>query len=470
MTTTEPKTSPSVIRSLIALVLGSFVLRTAAGAMGENIQFYFNYINDAVYAANHPLHAIAGLGNVTEISYEISAFIITIFFVAEVIGAPIFGTWSDKYGRKLFIIFGPLFGAIAVQLTAMTTILWVLAVTRVLEGLSTAANAPASLGYIADATSHAPKLRARVVGFFELATVAGFGAGTFVGGQIFRAFGEASVLFGIPFTSPAFAVNALIYLLSLAILWLGMGEAREFHHAKPASNSHGTWSHYWRILQSPRVATFVPAWIAINAVLGIFINLTAQLLTDKQRFQDQLLMGRFDSAAASNLRGTYVVFFLVGIIIWSFYFARLKKPTVMLVGILGLFVSCFLLFVINHQASLDAPLVMPLALLLIVSIMVQSGFTPAAVVHLADITEDFVEDRGVIMGLYSVFLGVGQAIGVIGGRFADWRGWDGAILLIFLCGIFAAAFLIPLYHSEAKIAANGKTSVVSPKPSDSLGD
>jgi hypothetical protein len=71
------------------------------------------------------------------------------------------------------------------------------------------------------------------------------------------------------------------------------------------------------------------------------------------------------------------------------------------------------------------------------------------------------------MGLYSVFLGVGQAIGVIGGPFADWRGVDGIILLIFLFGAIAAAFLIPLYRSEARLAANGNSS--APTASNSLG-
>ena len=36
-----------VYRSLVAVILGSFILRMAAGAMGQNIQFYFNAIHQA---------------------------------------------------------------------------------------------------------------------------------------------------------------------------------------------------------------------------------------------------------------------------------------------------------------------------------------------------------------------------------------------------------------------------------------
>jgi MFS family permease len=458
----------SLVRSLVALILGTLVLRAAAGAMGENIQFYFNYINEATRSLSHPLHLIAGLGNVSEISYTVGAFIITIFFAAEVIGAPLFGAWSDRYGRKLFIIFGPLFGALAVQLTAVTTVLWLLAVTRVLEGLSTASNAPASLGYIAEATSHAPKLRARVVGLFEVATIAGMAVGLVLGGALWRSFGQAAVVFGIPLTSPAFAINSVIYILSLIILWFGLSEAHEFKRSQRITNNNGTWRHYWQLVRNPRVESFVPAWIAINAVIGVFINLTARLLTDKQNFPDQLLMGGFDSFETGVLRGTYLGFFVLGVLLWSLFFAAMKKTTVMLIGIGGLFLTCLFLILINHQPSLDAPLVLPLAILLVFSIMVQSGFTPAAVVHLADITEEYTEDRGVIMGLYSVFLGVGQAIGIIGGPFADWRGVDGIILLIFLLGVFAAAFLIPLRRSEAKIEES--KILHARKPGQSFGE
>ena len=113
---------PHLIRSLAALIVGSLLLRAAAGAMGENIQFYFNAIHQAALNPHHPLRLLANAPHVYEISYALGGLIIGTFFAAELIGAPLFGAWSDKYGRKLFIIFGPLFGAIAVQITAMTTV------------------------------------------------------------------------------------------------------------------------------------------------------------------------------------------------------------------------------------------------------------------------------------------------------------------------------------------------------------
>ncbi len=460
MTQSDPQrpAAPHLIRSLIALIVGSLLLRAAAGAMGENIQFYFNAIHDAAQNPNHPLRVIAGAGNVYDITYTMGGIIIGTFFAAELIGAPLFGAWSDRYGRKLFIIFGPLFGAIAVQITAMTTLVWLLIFTRLLEGLSTASNAPATLGYIAEATAHSPRLRSRVVGFFEIATIGGIAVGFSAGGWLWRHFGSPVIVAGIPLTSPAFALNALIYIASLLILWFGMHEMRERNRAVAATTSaREVWSHYWKIVSNPRVAGFAPAWIAINAVLGVWINLTARVLTDKSLAKfgmgNQMLVGQFDSLEAGNIRAAYAVVFVVGILLWSISFAVWKKTTVMLVGTGGLFLTCVFLLALNHQPSLSAPLVLPLALLLVVSIVIQSGFTPAALAHLADITEDHVTDRGAIMGLYSVFLGLGQFIGAsIGGPFVDWRGADGIVVVTALLGLAAAVLLVRLHVQESHLA------------------
>jgi MFS family permease len=448
---------------MVALIIGSLLLRAAAGAMGENIQFYFNAIHDAALTPTSPLRLLVGARHVYPISYAMGGAIIASFFVAELLGSIVLGAWSDRVGRKFFIIFGPLFGAVAVLITSLTTVIWLLVFTRLLEGLSTASNAPATLGYIAETTSHSEKLRTRVVGFYEIATIGGMALGFSLGGWLWHNFGMAAIVAGIPLTSPAFALNAVIYLASLVILWFGIHEVREKKQVVKKATSMGqTLKSYWRILSSPRVAGFAPSWIAINAVLGIWINLSARILTDKTGRPGQLLVGLFDSFRAGNVQAAYAAFFIVGILIWSLAFAHVRRNTAMLIGTGGLFASCLLMFGINHQLSLSAPLVLPLSILLVVSIMVLSGFTPAALAHLADITEDYVEDRGAIMGLYSVFLGLGQFIGAsLGGVFVDWLGADGMILFNILLGALAAFLLLRLRGVENRAAASHTPGVAN---------
>ena len=453
----ENPTPAHLTRSLAAVIVGSLLLRAAAGAMGENIQFYFNAIHEAALSPTHPLRLVTAARHLYPISYTLGGIIIGAFFAAELIGAPLFGAWSDRYGRKLFIIFGPLFGALAVQITAMTTIVWLLIFTRLLEGLSTASNAPATLGYLAEATAGSHRLRSRVTGLFEVATIGGIALGFSLGGLLWRHFGTAAIVAGIPLTSPAFALNSLIYLASLLVLWFGMSDLRPStprSGSRPIEGASEQWRHYWRIVSSPRVAGFAPAWIAINAVLGVWINLIPRVLTDKTRFPHQLLVGKFDSFQAGNIVAAYALVFVLGIALWTVLFPHVKRFKVMLIGVGGLLASCLLIFALNREPALDAPLVLPLAGLLFLSIMVQSGFTPAALAHLADITEEHAGDRGAIMGLYSVFLGLGQFLGAsIGGPFVDWMGADGVVLITTLFGLIAGGLLLRLFAHEARLPA-----------------
>jgi len=442
-----------LILSFTGLLLGSLLLRAAAGAMGENIQFYFNAINDAARDPNHPLRTLVH-ANVYPISYALGGIIIATFFAAELLGALVLGGASDRYGRKPFIVLGPLFGAVAVQITALTTSLFLLVITRLLEGLSTATSSPATLAYIADITEDDPKLRARLVGFFEVVTIAGVAAGFSLGGWLWRQFGAPVVFFGLPLTSPAFAINALFYLVALLILWFGVAESRTpEHRAKAAGASmRQTLSDYWKTFRSPEVAGFAPAWIAVNAVLGVWINLSARLLTDQRAFPGQLLVGHFNSMQAGNVRAIYAAFFVLGIAAWSLVYAGMRKTTVMLIGVGGLFLTCLTMFLINAQPALTAPLVLPLSVLLVISILVQSGFTPAALAHLADITLQHTDTRGAIMGLYSVFLGLGQFLGAsLGGPFVDWLGADGMILFTALLGVVAGVLVLRLRRTEPPV-------------------
>ena len=454
MTENEIKDIPKsvFIRSFLSIILGTMLLRAAAEAMGVNIQFYLNQIHDAAIHPNSPLRSIVGANHVYPVSYTVGAFIIASFFITELTGSLFFGSLSDRFGRKLFIVLGPLLGAIAVQITAMTTIIWLLVFTRLLEGLSTATNAPATLGYIAEYSSHSEKFRTRIVGFFEIATIGGGALGFMLGGWLWHLFGYPKVIQGITLTSVAFSVNAVIYLASLVIYWVGVYERRKAHPKQGDSPSgKETLKKYWQIVKTPRVASFAPAWIAINGVQGVLLILTARVLTDQSKRSQQLLSGHFNSVQAGYILAGLAVTFVIGILLWSFLAGNLKKIKAMMIGNGGLFVACIALFAINHQPSLNSPLILPFAILLILSVMVLSGFTPSALAHLANITEFHKTDRGAIMGLYSIFLGVGQLLGAgVGGPLVDWLAADGMILAIALFGLMSTVFLLLMWRVEKK--------------------
>src|SRR6516225_10024469 len=91
-----------LLTSLAAVIMGSLVLRVAAQTMSQMLQFYFTRISSEY----HPL------------SHTTTGLITASFFITELLGSPVFGAMSDRLGRKLFIILGPLFGIVAVQIPA----------------------------------------------------------------------------------------------------------------------------------------------------------------------------------------------------------------------------------------------------------------------------------------------------------------------------------------------------------------
>jgi MFS family permease len=71
-----------------------------------------------------------------------------------------------------------------------------------------------------------------------------------------------------------------------------------------------------------------------------------------------------------------------------------------------------------------------------------AGATPAALGLLADISESFPLDRGAIMGLYSVFLALGQIMGAfVGAAAAELWALDGILVATLL---LMAVALLPL--------------------------
>jgi len=80
----------------------------------------------------------------------------------------------------------------------------------------------------------------------------------------------------------------------------------------------------------------------------------------------------------------------------------------MLSSITGVYLACIALAGINHFGTSNPLLLVIWIVLLLVGVFAESSFAPAALAYLADISEDAAKDRGLLMGLYSVFLDWGN--------------------------------------------------------------
>jgi MFS family permease len=88
---------------------------------------------------------------------------------------------------------------------------------------------------------------------------------------------------------------------------------------------------------------------------------------------------------------------------------------------------------INQSGGADLINLAPWLVGLGVGLFVLSGATPAALGLLADISESFPADRGAVMGLYSVFLALGQIAGaLIGAAAAEAWAFNGILVATLL--------------------------------------
>jgi MFS family permease len=134
--------------------------------------------------------------------------------------------------------------------------------------------------------------------------------------------------------------------------------------------------------------------------------------------------------------------FFAGLFYWGNRFRRYRRTTIMAIGAAGGIVMVAAIFGLNHAETWGAIPRIGVGVVGAAGLFVLAGATPAALGMLADISEEHPLDRGVIMGLYSVFLAIGQVTGsLIGGGAAGWLGVDG--LLLASAGLLIVA-LLPL--------------------------
>lgn len=440
----SPAAEQPISRGLRVAIGSSFVLRLAGASTGLLLT---SYLRQVVHADANVIGVLAA-----------------VFYATELILAPVFGALSDLRGRKPFLVLGPLIGAVAVQIHPLTTIIAILAIGRLLEGLSTAANAPGTLGYLADATSgtgpKAAARRGRVMGLYEISFLVGLVGGGVLGGQLWEHIGVNG-----------FRLVSLIYLAGAAVLFFFVPEslpshAKE-HHERDRQAIEATehpvraliasrFNSYKQLLKEPALRSFVPAWIAINAVVGLWFTHVQPLMlrvpdqAGKETFSSQLLVGHLSASQVGIVQGIFGVTFVVGILLWSLLYARMRRTTIMLFSVGGLFIVCLAMLGINNNV-LPGPFGQwPLVPIMVIGVLLESGFTPVALAYLADISETRVEHRGVVMGLYSVFLGIGQFLGgSTGGLFIVGMGFNGLVLATALLGAVALSAVLWLRSKYA---------------------
>ena len=426
----EQKPDTISSRSVAPLLIGTFILRVNGGA--------------APIILGRLLAQLS-----LEQGYTISnihvGLLAVVYFVVELTLAPVMGALSDRTGRRFFLTLGPLIGMVQVVLLVFTPTqnpLPYLLFLQVLAGVATAMQVPAVLGYLADYTANSRALRMRVMSLYELATSGGFAIGVVLGGFAWDRFGRE-----------AYALLAVGYLIVALCMFL----VPKVNQKIDQSKIQATVRRYWRVVRTPRLFIFIPAWISFCALAGIWLS--AQLtfiLSSSKRYPHQSLMGIFSGHGSgghlSLVLGAFVMFFGLSLLFWAFFLNRVPRLLMMLSSITGIFLFCIALAGINHFGTNNSALLAIWILLLLVGIFAESSFAPTALAYLADISEDASKDRGLLMGLYSVFLGLGQLLGgALGAVFAQIWGFNGLIYLTIILACVALIAVLTLFRMERRL-------------------
>jgi len=411
--------------SMRSLLLGTLTLRTATGTTGALLIVWNKHLNTT------------GAVSITPVDL---ATITLAFYVTELIGSPIFGIIADRVGRKPVMLLGPLFGLAAVLLTPFAATIPLLICTRLLEGSSTAASVPSILSFVAANTSHDEKLRGRVVTLFEVATLGGLlVAGTALAGPLWEIFGTS-----------AFAINGGIYLLSLALFAYGVKD----EHTAPPPHDEGRLRKYAKLFSQRGILLFVPTWVSINAIIGVWVPQGLNLLLGDAGVDStgQFLLSGFPFVVITTAFAFVALVGGVGLFFWGNRFANYRRTTILLFGLIAFVVAMSAVFLMNRLIGTDLLLIGALFVTVCASMFFIAGATPAALGFLADVSERYHTDRSAVMGLYSIFLGLGQVIGVkVAGDLATSFGVDGLVYATFGFLAIAGSFLLILRRVEHEI-------------------
>ena len=192
-------------------------------------------------------------------SATIVGVLIAAFSIAQLASAPLWGRFSDRYGRRPALFAGLLISAVAYVIFAYAITLWLLLLCRIVQGLG-GGTIGVVQAYVADASD--PKDRAKSLGWLSAATSLGAVVGPAIGSALIHwgrhAPGIASAIFCI-----LVSIFAGVYLR----------ESREeiaatSEHAVVRQTSAGA---VWSVIAHPREPAQRLIWIyaiAIGAFYG----------------------------------------------------------------------------------------------------------------------------------------------------------------------------------------------------------
>ncbi len=299
---------------------------------------------------------------------------------------PLWGSISDRLGRKPVLMLGVFGYAIAMFFFGLATQLWMMFAARILSGILSSATAPTTLAYISDSTSE--EERGGGMGILGAAV----GLGTVLGP------GLGGLLSGDSLATPFF-IAAGLSLLAVALIGVLLPESLPSEDRQPASwKFHGSRFHELRdVLSSPLGALLILAFLVtcgITTFYGIFgLYALERFAYGPQEVGTMLMvMGLVSAVAQGGVSGPLT--------------RRWGEARVIKASLLFSAVSYLFIMLADNYATL--------LLTIGFFILVTALMIPALTSLTSKVT---TMEQGLTMGLSNSFMSLGRIVGPLWGGF-----------------------------------------------------
>ena len=207
--------------------------------------------------------------------------LVSAFSVAALLSAPMWGRFSDRYGRRPALLVALFSSAVAYVIFAYAGSIWMLFLSRIVQGAG-GGTVGVVQAYVSDATE--PKNRARSLGWLSAATNLGVTIGPLLGSWALRAgrhpigFGHWSVL--LAEKAPGL-LAATLCLLNMLFAYIYLRESRVVSEAGASTRARGrSWGAVIGVVTHPRepasrliwiYAIGIGAFMGTNAILALYL-------------------------------------------------------------------------------------------------------------------------------------------------------------------------------------------------------
>jgi len=196
--------------------------------------------------------------------------LIAAFSLAQLLSAPLWGSFSDRYGRRPALLCGLILSAIAYVIFAFAGTLWLLLASRVVQGFG-GGTIGVVQAYVTDVSD--PKDRAKSLGWLSAVTSLGAVIGPAIGSALIQLWGRHA---------PGLAGAAFSVLVSV-FAWEFLRESKEEPTTEEMAIPHVEGSVMWNVLAPPGEPAPRLIWIYTIAI-GAFYGMAPTLPLVLQRY------------------------------------------------------------------------------------------------------------------------------------------------------------------------------------------